>query len=651
MALNPDDQFAELWRKAIESYEADTEIKLQTHVLAVCKNPEDVLDALDGELRRFNAYRDKKENLRKWLKPMLNLIDTLSETAGEAAALSFPPGKLVFVALGVLVQAAKDVSERYDNIIALCQHLYSFLERLRVYMSGQLLGRMRELVIQMLAHLLSIFAMVTKEIKRNRFGAFWRSLLNDTTVKDALGKLDNLIEEERSMGIANAMVWSQQILSLVQDLVLSENNVRSTLNALNAKALEANTYLISMTQHMRQDLEKIKKRQLNDSIRSWLKAPDARVNHNTARSLHDDGTGRWLLKLFGYKSWKSASSCFLWLHGKPGAGKTIVCSTVIKDILSFPGSALAYFYFYHGGTVADQSLFGMLSSIISQLEEHLPKDSSPLQKLYEQLEFGAHQPSMKELETCFKDLITALSPRPIFIVLDALDECSEPNKLEPILYLFQSARNTHVFVTSRHENFFIQLLRPLATYQLNLNSLIDRDIDIYLRQFLVKELPFREWAEADRNLVLNYLCKHSDGMFRWVICQLDELSHCIPQNLKQTLEDLPVTLDETYQRTLARIRTTNEHYARVIFHWLALSPRPLLIEEIAQVIAIHFIDDAHAKFEVKDIPKDPAKTILQICLSLVIITPGGTPAICAPLRQRVLAVQANPVYICITVLD
>jgi hypothetical protein len=37
-------------------------------------------------------------------------------------------------------------------------------------MSGQLPKNMREIVIQILAHLLSVLALMTKEIKHNRFG-------------------------------------------------------------------------------------------------------------------------------------------------------------------------------------------------------------------------------------------------------------------------------------------------------------------------------------------------------------------------------------------------------------------------------------------------------------------------------------------------
>jgi hypothetical protein len=89
---NPSDpKFLELWKDAVKKYEDDTKIKFATHALASCKNPDAVLDALDHDLQEFKDYRNKKERLRKWLKPMLHLIGSLSETAGEAAGVVRTP--------------------------------------------------------------------------------------------------------------------------------------------------------------------------------------------------------------------------------------------------------------------------------------------------------------------------------------------------------------------------------------------------------------------------------------------------------------------------------------------------------------------------------------------------------------------------------
>ncbi|KAJ7059443.1 hypothetical protein C8F01DRAFT_1295268 [Mycena amicta] len=653
MAQYPaDPKFLELWQDATKKYEDNTKIKFATHALAACTHPDAVLDALDRDLQEFKDYRDKKERLRKWLKPMLHLIGSLSEAAGEAAGMHVPYAKAGFVALGVLVQAAKNVSARYDSIIDLCELLHSFLERLRVYLSVHLPENMQEVVVRILAHLLSVFGLATKEIKHNRFGSYLRTLIGQTDVQEMLKKLNDLIGAEQSMGVANAMVFSREILDHVQGLVLgllhqiSFNQAKDTASILAhldddlQKAMQstkdANTHVLQQLSNLQisntdgnerimKDLVDLNRRHLDSSVRSWLKAPDARTNHNTARELHDGNTGSWLLRSFEYRSWKTTSSSLFWINGKPGAGKTIICSTVIEDLLVTPGSVLAYFYFYYGD-VNKQSPRGMLCSLITQLEEQLLHAPSPLLGLYQKLGSGAHEPSIPELTACLKSLVIALSARPIFIVVDAVDECAKPNDLAPILHdLLDSAQGCmHVFVTSRPEDSVTKMLWPLTTCELDLSSVIKGDIALHLGHVLSNEHPFCSWKQVHCNRVFTHLLEHSNGMFRWVTCQLDDLRECLLRDLQDTLNSLPTTLDATYAQILSRIHPRNKPHARRLFNWLAFSFHPLHFKELAQVLAINFMDDAHATFEEDCIEPDPKEAILRVCLSLVQITTDGT---------------------------
>ncbi|KAJ7877430.1 ankyrin repeat-containing domain protein [Mycena olivaceomarginata] len=249
------------------------------------------------------------------------------------------------------------------------------------------------------------------------------------------------------------------------------------------------------------------------------------------------------------------------------------------------GSVLAYFYFYHG-EAEKQSLRGMLSSIISQLEEQLLVAPSPLLALYKKCGSGAHEPSIWDLTTCLKSLIIALSTPSIFIILDALEESSTPSDLKDVLcHLVQWAEGrAHIFVTSRPEDTVIKVLRPLTTCELDLTFVIYDDISVYLHRAVSQEHPFCSWKPVHRERVLNNLLEHSNGMFRWVACQLNDLRECLLQDLQDTLNTLPTTLDATYERILS---------------------------------------DASATFEEDCVEADPAVAVSRVCLSLVHITPVG----------------------------
>ena len=86
--------------------------------------------------------------------------------------------------------------------------------------------------------------------------------------------------------------------------------------------------------------------------------------------------------------------------------------------------------------------------------------------------------------------------------------------------------------------------------------------------------------------------------------------------LRNALESLPQTLDETYDRILCGL---NPSYKREILHvlqWLTFSQRPLRLEEIAEVFAFDEGNDVMAKFNCENRLSDP-KEILEICSSLV----------------------------------
>lgn len=106
--------------------------------------------------------------------------------------------------------------------------------------------------------------------------------------------------------------------------------------------------------------------------------------------------------------------------------------------------------------------------------------------------------------------------------------------------------------------------------------------------------------------------------FRWVACQLDALSSCLNlSRLRQALESLPETLDETYDRILCNIDPFFKQETLHILQWLTFSWRPLSLEEIAEIVAFDIENDT--KYNNENRLAEP-EDVLNICSSLVITT-------------------------------
>ena len=107
--------------------------------------------------------------------------------------------------------------------------------------------------------------------------------------------------------------------------------------------------------------------------------------------------------------------------------------------------------------------------------------------------------------------------------------------------------------------------------------------------------------------------------FRWIYCQLETLSRCFPPSIRRALDELPVTLDETYERALKEIDKEKRDYANRLFHCLVVSIRPLHVEELAELFAILPKADSTPEFNIGWRPQDPEEFILSTCTTLVSI--------------------------------
>ena len=105
--------------------------------------------------------------------------------------------------------------------------------------------------------------------------------------------------------------------------------------------------------------------------------------------------------------------------------------------------------------------------------------------------------------------------------------------------------------------------------------------------------------------------------FRWVYCQLVDLRPCFPSNLRRMLEELPKSLDGTYQRILKEINNANRIQAHQALQCLAVAQRPLRVEELAEVLALDVDTGGIPTFNANLRLEDHEAAVLSACSSLV----------------------------------
>ncbi|KAH7418714.1 hypothetical protein BKA64DRAFT_565057 [Cadophora sp. MPI-SDFR-AT-0126] len=300
-------------------------------------------------------------------------------------------------------------------------------------------------------------------------------------------------------------------------------------------------------------------------ILKWLEHTNPSRNHNRAHELHEEHTGVWTLRSQEWKDWLERRTRCLWIHGIPGAGKTVLASYLIEQLkakfMDTSGVGYAYYYCYFARKQDEAGPF--LRWVISQLCRRARRVPSRLVSLHQQ----GCEPGFPELLACLEASLEVFDVA--YITVDAVDESMPYRSLLNILRTLGSDdrfRKIQLLVTSREYLDIERILLDFAVPMAMSNSLVDQDIQHYVRSELASNRKFSAWPESARTEIEEALTKGAKGMFRWVICQLDILERLkTPSAVTRALHDLPETLDETYERILSSIPTQHRRFARRAF--------------------------------------------------------------------------------------
>ena len=108
-----------------------------------------------------------------------------------------------------------------------------------------------------------------------------------------------------------------------------------------------------------------------------------------------------------------------------------------------------------------------------------------------------------------------------------------------------------------------------------------------------------------------------------MFCQLELLRHCFPPSVRLVLEELPESLDATYERILREIIKPNQGHAHRLMQCLVAAVRPLEVKELAEVLAFDFNAEGIPKLNPGWRWEDQEEAVMSACSSLVMIVKDG----------------------------
>ncbi|KAH7131090.1 hypothetical protein EDB81DRAFT_130708 [Dactylonectria macrodidyma] len=374
--------------------------------------------------------------------------------------------------------------------------------------------------------------------------------------------------------------------------------------------------------------------QINHSRRmilDWLSPNDYASEHvDVVNRTHRD-TARNIMISEKFTTWMTEEGRTIFCPGVSGAGKTIAAASVIEELKRRHQDnatvAVTYIYCnYH--REESQTVQGLFESLLRQLVNGLPTLPSSVHSLYERYHQGQFRPRLDEVIHCVHEVATMYSR--VFVVVDALDECSDNSgneckrhsgdqtRLLSEMFQLQAQCLVNFFATSRPMANTLETFRQYPSLEIRAG---EQDVRKYLDAHMSKLPPFVIQSPELQDQIKDRILQAMDGSFLLATLHLESLTNeqC-PETLLQALTDLPTgpqAYTQVYEDLMRRIQTQSINRSNLAIdalHWLAHARRPLKVTELQHALAVE-LDSTELDHD----RITPVKDIVSVCCGLVVV--------------------------------
>lgn len=361
------------------------------------------------------------------------------------------------------------------------------------------------------------------------------------------------------------------------------------------------------------------------SVLNWLSPLQMNQIHQTVSNSAEKGCGEWFLTSGVFLSWMAAKDQPLWCWGIPGAGKTVLASITVNHLRTGGNEAMK-----HNRGVAvtyvkynepEQTLENLLGSLLRQLIESTDGIPPAVLELYDHHRHRNTSSSVDEL--CETLLLVIDSFTEVFLIIDALDECSEDLRWELLERLETIEPHVHLLITSRFLDSIDEELKLFSRMEIKAHR---ADIELFIDHQIKKNRNLRkivERSQALRRDIKDTIVKTAEHMFLLARLHVESLASAARLSVKhvrQRLQVLPNTLTGAYDSTMQRIQDQELDHKRVAFKtlgWLTHAIRSMSLKELQHALAIEPGDTDLDDELVMD-----GHSITSLCAGLVTVDQG-----------------------------
>ncbi|KAE9985892.1 hypothetical protein EG328_006732 [Venturia inaequalis] len=429
--------------------------------------------------------------------------------------------------------------------------------------------------------------------------------------------------------------FQRRFKGILSDLARHAELVDTEANAFNIS--EAHKWRIEARNWRDQSITDIKRQDKQESflqyqsMLSWLDVKQSEQDDifNCLSEAYCPGTCDWISKNTSITSWMrhQPEQPYLWLKGKPGAGKSVLSTRIVTFLEKAPDTLLLRHFCSHHYSSSVQ--YGnILASILHQL---LRDKDDLLAYVYTGYILARKSTASKTLEALILTLLAAVSTNPakilcVRIILDGLDECDEDtqqrvvNFVGRVVALKVPGARCKVLLCSQDAGKLNKMLKKRKSIALGEESeAVSLAIGVYTKQRLEKmrlnEFSDIDITDADIEYTEATIAKKADGMFLWARLVLDVLATEAfdGQGMRDAVDIIPRELKEFYRRIWVRIEARFQSHSlekiRRMLSWIMFAKRPLKKYELRTVLAFNEPNNGLERL--------PPEEIIELCKPLI----------------------------------
>ncbi|KAI1125678.1 hypothetical protein F5Y10DRAFT_294447 [Nemania abortiva] len=569
---------------------------------------DDVYDEIQKIQHRYGSTRKLRSlgRLSKFLEAM-SQIEQLVQiflNVSEVVAFVWGPIKLALLVAGAHLETLECLLDTYVEIGEVVPGLRQYDQLFKT--APFVLEILEKYFYDILEFHRSALSVFLRPSWKKFFGYTWKTFR--VTFKPILESLKRhralLLDERLNAAVLETQSSRERILMALDK---STNQTKNQFNGLERHVQEVFTKLSDQIYGLQQSTNSNGER--ISSIVDKLDPPDYKDDQSSALASRHSGSGEWIFNTDIFKKWAHSNrmpESVLFIHGMPGAGKTIIASSIISKLKpeeEFCHRTCLFFYFKHSND-AKRSMANMLRALLVQL---MHQDSTLVPIFYEKCSVvsNAEARQLHSLKTWAVELLK--SQNICTIILDGLDEChrhhtgkSEARKILEWLLLSvipdceRQGTIIRLLILGQRDGDVDDALSSYPSIRLDREISHSNDVSTFIQKQaseIGKRFALDPKEESD---IAQKITEKARGMFLYAKIVVDNLvaQGSIAELDEEIQTKFPAGLDQAYERVAFRVldcctRPVKQREAAArILRWLVCATRPLRWSEIQCLFCI-----------------------------------------------------------------